>query len=268
MTLSRRHWLVALLIALLLHLSLLIVVLAADNEDGTKDQGEQGIEIDLGMLGDLGQAEDTLEDRVVEPQPEPEPEPEPEVKPPEPEPIKAPEPVVEAPPPPPEMQKPVVKAKKEPPKPKLESKKAETSQEPVVMPTRIETASRDVKASDQAQQAQQQASTGSANAMTQGGSPAAKQSWFAKLAAELARHKRYPLSARRRGQEGVAKISFLVNRKGELLEYKLSESSGYKLLDEAVIDMLLKAQPLPEFPAEMEQDEIRITLPVEFLLKS
>ncbi|MBV1789622.1 energy transducer TonB [Marinobacterium sp. D7] len=270
MTLSRHHWLIALFVALLLHLSLLVVVLAADNADGARDEGEQGIEIDLGMLGDLGQAEDTREETVVETVVKAPSEPEPEVPPPEPEPVKAPEPVVEAPPPPPEIQTPVVEAKRELPKPqpKRQPQKPEPAPEPVTAPTQAETASRNAKAADRAQQAQQKLSTGRADAMTQGGNAAVRQSWYARLAAELARHKRYPLSARRRGQEGIAKISFLVNRKGEVLEYTISESSGYKLLDQAVIDMLMKAKPLPAFPAEMKQDEIRITLPVEFSLQS
>ncbi|KEA63708.1 Ferric siderophore transport system, periplasmic binding protein TonB [Marinobacterium lacunae] len=264
MTLGKRHWTIALSLALMLHLSLLVVVLAGDREDGAKDEGEQGIEIDLGMLGDLGEASETLEEATVEPAAEPEPEK--VVEAPDPEPVEQPEPVVEEPPAPPAIQKPVVKAKEPIAKPK--PKPVVTDTKPTEKPVPVETRDAPAEKADTTREAQQKMSTGRANALTQGGSPAARQSWFAKVAAELARHKRYPIAARRRGQEGVAKISFLVNRKGEVLEYKISESSGYKKLDDAVIDMLLKAKPLPEFPSEMTQEEIRITLPVEFALES
>lgn len=273
MTLGGRHWLGALTVAVFLHAGVFAVVMARESEqEGAKDLGESGIEIDLGMMGDLGESAQTEEEaapepaeKVVEPEPEPvEPEAEPEPK---------PEPVVEkAPPPPPPKQEAVVEVKKEPKpeppksKPKPEPKPVEPPKEPVEKQAQTSTAA--AKVADEQSEAKHKQSTGSANAQSQGGSPAARQTWYSQLAAHLARHKRYPSSARRRGQEGVAKLSFVVDRNGQVLEFKLVGSSGYRSLDEAVIKMLKQAEPLPKFPAEMTQDSLSITVPVQFAIKS
>ncbi|SEF62463.1 energy transducer TonB [Marinobacterium lutimaris] len=277
MTLGGRHWIVALAIAVFVHAGVFAVVMARETEaEGAQDLGESGIEIDLGMMGDVGEAAEAKEEAAPEPAEEVvEPEPEPVEPLPEPEPEPDPEPVVEeAPPPPPPKQEAVVEVKKEPkpepPKPKPEPKPEPEPVEPPKEPVekRAEVSSTAAKVADEKSEAQSKQSTGSANAQTQGGSPAARQTWFSQVAAHLARHKRYPSSARRRGQEGVAKLSFVVDRNGQVLEFKLVGSSGFRSLDEAVIRMLKQAEPLPKFPAEMTQDSLSITVPVQFAIQS
>ncbi|TCK02674.1 energy transducer TonB [Marinobacterium mangrovicola] len=279
MNLSGRHWVGALAVAVFLHAGVFAVVMAKDSEpEGAQDLGENGIEIDLGMMGDVGDAAEAKEEAAPEPAEEvvePEPEPEPVEPPPEPEPEPEPEPVVEeAPPPPPPKQEAVVEVKKEPkpepPKPKPEPEPEPEPVEPPKEPVKkqAEASTNAAKVADEKSEAQSKQSTGSANAQTQGGSPAARQTWFSQVAAHLARHKRYPSSARRRGQEGVAKLSFVVDRNGQVLEFKLVGSSGYRSLDEAVIRMLKQAEPLPKFPAEMTQDSLSITVPVQFAIQS
>ena len=43
---------------------------------------------------------------------------------------------------------------------------------------------------------------------------------------------RYPMMARRRGYEGVVILRVLVSRDGEALDVRISETSGYSMLDE------------------------------------
>lgn len=265
---KRRYWLVAILVATLVHAAGFVLFASAD-KDGAKDIGEQGIEIDLGMLGDLGEAKQTDEPEQVEPEPiedpepviEPEPEPEPEVKP---EPVKQPEPIKP-------KQQTEVKVKKQVEKPKsnpkpevVEPPEPEPTSEPVTAKPTATT----VTKVEKSQTSSKQQSTGKANAVTNGAQAAAKQSYFSMLAATLAKHKQYPVVSRRRGEEGVVKLFFVVDRNGKVLDYRISESSGSKRLDEAVIKMLKKAAPLPAFPADMLQPQLEINVPIAFQLNT
>jgi protein TonB len=47
------------------------------------------------------------------------------------------------------------------------------------------------------------------------------RTWTAQLNALMMRHKRYPTSARSRGDQGVAQVSFSVDRRGHLVESRL-----------------------------------------------
>ncbi|MBV2131908.1 energy transducer TonB [Pseudomonas sp. MAP12] len=86
------------------------------------------------------------------------------------------------------------------------------------------------------------------------GSPApaqAQASWQSRLLAHLNRHKRYPEDARRRGQQGVVKLRFVVDGQGQVLSFELAGKSGSASLDRATLQMIRRAQPLPMPPAEL-----------------
>lgn len=82
----------------------------------------------------------------------------------------------------------------------------------------------------------------------------------------LQQHKQYPRSAMRRRQEGTVHLSFTLSSKGEVMEYKITSSSGFDTLDRMVLSMLKKASPLPPFPKEMQQETISLVVPVVFSL--
>ena len=264
----RKHdWLFALFIAIAVHAAGFVLFIDKQTDDGAEQAGEQGVEIDLGMIGDLGETEQIIEETAPEPEPEPIVEAEPIIEPqpiekPKPEPVKVPEPVK----PKQDTDTKIKKAAEPLPetKPIVESEaiseRVETATEKPVDSDVV--AKQDVKK----QQQQQKQTTGQANVATSGGQVAAQQSYFSLLAATLAKHKRYPISSRRRGEEGVVKLFFIVNRNGNILEYRISESSGSKRLDEAVIKMLDKASPLPAFPNEMLQSQLEINVPIAFQL--
>ncbi|WP_036231977.1 energy transducer TonB [Marinobacterium litorale] len=265
MAVTRRHWFVALALAVALHLGLFSLVAAQSPTDGAEAAGEMGVEIDLGMMGDLGEAietqeEQTQEEQAQEPVEQPVEEPVEEVVEPEPEPVPEPEPEPEPVQP---KQKPVIETQaKQKPEPKPEPKPEKPEPVKPQPPERPLTRSDDRNI----QQEQHKASTGRSSASTNGGSPGATRSYFTELAAHLARHKRYPVSSRRRGEEGITKITFEVDRDGRLLSYQIAQSSGSHRLDEAVIDMLESARPLPAFPPDMQQQTLKITVPVEFAI--
>ena len=94
-----------------------------------------------------------------------------------------------------------------------------------------------------------------------------KASYRATISAILKRHKRYPSRALTRRQEGTVAITFVVNKDGNLAGYRITHSSGHRLLDREVEKMLKRAAPFPPFPIDMEQEFIRLSLPVDFYIK-
>ena len=95
-----------------------------------------------------------------------------------------------------------------------------------------------------------------------------KASYRATISAILKRHKRYPSRALTRRQEGTVAITFIINKDGRLAGYRITHSSGHRLLDREVEKMLKRAAPFPPFPIDMEQEFIRLSLPVDFYIKS
>ena len=95
----------------------------------------------------------------------------------------------------------------------------------------------------------------------------ARQSWEARLLAHLERYRRFPARARAARQQGTAHIRFRMNRAGSVLTASVLRSSGSVTLDQAALDTLKRAQPLPAIP-EDRPDEIELTIPVEFYLSA
>jgi periplasmic protein TonB len=87
----------------------------------------------------------------------------------------------------------------------------------------------------------------------------------AMISAWLEAHKRYPESARERGEEGGVKLRFRVDRFGRVLDYTLLESTGYADLD-AGIDQMMRGAQLPPFPAGMTQSQIEVSVKLRFKL--
>lgn len=239
------HWLIALLLAAAAHLLAFGVLAYNDPKGNAVDQGLQGIEIDLGMLGDLGEAQETEQPmEVAPPKPQPPPPPPP-------------------PPAPPKQQAAAqVKAPAKPkPEPPREPPPEQVTQE-ASAPAAVESGQ------SQAATSQAKQSSGSSNAATSGGQSAATKSYYSMLASKLARNKRYPSASRRRSEEGVATLYFVVSRDGSVSQASIRTSSGFARLDDAVLDMLKRAAPLPAFNDDMTEQQLTIVIPVEFKLSS
>jgi len=85
------------------------------------------------------------------------------------------------------------------------------------------------------------------------------------LSAWLERHKRYPDSARQRGEEGRAVLRFAVDRSGRVVDFAIAQSSGYPDLD-ASIEEMMRGALLPPFPASMTQPHIDVSVTIRFSL--
>jgi protein TonB len=96
-------------------------------------------------------------------------------------------------------------------------------------------------------------------------STAASPGYRALLGAWLESHKRYPESARERGEEGRAVLQFAVDRSGRVLDFAVIRSSGYPDLD-AAVESMMRGASLPPFPADMPQSSIRVSVAIRFSL--
>jgi protein TonB len=94
-----------------------------------------------------------------------------------------------------------------------------------------------------------------------------KQSWEAQLLAHLERYRRFPTRARAARQQGTAYVRFRMNRAGFVLSASVVRSSGFATLDQAALDTLKRAQPLPAIPDD-RPDIVELTIPVEFFLNA
>jgi protein TonB len=98
-------------------------------------------------------------------------------------------------------------------------------------------------------------------------SRAAMASWRDLVVARLQQAKRYPSSAESRHEQGVVTLAFSVDRHGHVLSRSIARSSGSSSLDQEVLAMILRAQPLPPFPPAMTQASMQLTVPIRFSLR-
>jgi protein TonB len=91
--------------------------------------------------------------------------------------------------------------------------------------------------------------------------------WESELVAHIERFKRYPADARARGDTGLVRVTFTIDREGRVLESHLAQSSGFPALDQEVLTMLTRAQPVPRPPEHISVDILSFTIPVRFNIR-
>lgn len=89
--------------------------------------------------------------------------------------------------------------------------------------------------------------------------------WRGRVETHLARYRLYPPGAAHEGQQGIALIQFTVDRNGQVGQVWIAASSGVADIDRETIAAILRAQPLPIFPAGWP-DKLDVRLPVSFRL--
>ncbi len=276
MTFRFPHWFVSAFIAFAAHFIVFLIVLNHQSQ-GALAEGKQGIEIDLGMLGDFGE---TIETKAVKMEPVRE-----SVLP-----LEKPSIVKER------TQNAIIeKTEKREMAPVVQESQVLVSEEKdITEPLREEARPKDdtilvdepvLGASKAVQETPKddlpiekemakrvneqnlvKQTTGQAESLHTGGQSGIDQSYLAKLLAQLAQHKRYPFSSRKKAEEGVAVLDFELSRTGRVVVSKIQKSSGFHALDKAVLVMLKRAEPFPPVPPDIKGDPIRFTLPISFKL--
>ncbi|QUS38446.1 TonB family protein [Tardiphaga alba] len=83
------------------------------------------------------------------------------------------------------------------------------------------------------------------------------------LLTHIERYQSYPATARRDGHEDTVFVVFAMRRDGTVARVEIKSSSGQPILDQAAIETIRRAQPLPKIPADMP-DILTVSVPVTF----
>jgi protein TonB len=90
--------------------------------------------------------------------------------------------------------------------------------------------------------------------------------WEQRLLAVLTRKKRYPASARRAGMEDTIYLRIRIDRIGRILACIIDQSHKLPPLDEAALQLVHSAAPLPPPPPSVIGAEVEFVIPVTYSL--
>jgi len=91
--------------------------------------------------------------------------------------------------------------------------------------------------------------------------------WESELVAHIERFKRYPAEARTRGDQGLVRVTFTIDRDGWVRASRIVQGSGSPELDHEALAMLTRAQPVPRPPNRVPLSELSFTVPVRFNIR-
>jgi len=91
--------------------------------------------------------------------------------------------------------------------------------------------------------------------------------YLQEIRARIEKNQRYPLAARKLGQEGRVLVRFVAATDGGLEELELGESSGVRSLDEAALAAVRGAAPFPAPPEEVFPDSAAMQIAIAFALR-
>jgi len=91
--------------------------------------------------------------------------------------------------------------------------------------------------------------------------------YSARISAHVQKNLRYPLASLRRDERGTAIVIVTVNKDGRVLSSKLENPTGRRLLDEEAIAVIVRANPMPVIPPEIERGELELRIPVVFNIR-
>jgi TonB family protein len=85
--------------------------------------------------------------------------------------------------------------------------------------------------------------------------------WGRKISAYFELHKRYPQN---KSKATTVKVAIVLNRRGNIVNVAVAESSGDPAFDDAAISMIRRSDPVPAPPAELIEDQFAFSLDVNF----
>lgn len=104
-----------------------------------------------------------------------------------------------------------------------------------------------------------------ASAISAGALAATIASYNQRVRAHLMRFHQYPSGGG--GQRGVVRLSFTLGRSGQVTSSRLGGSSGVAAFDAQAMAMMRQASPFPPIPAEIKNNAMSFTIPVEFTVR-
>lgn len=78
----------------------------------------------------------------------------------------------------------------------------------------------------------------------------------------------YPSIAVRQGWQGVVSVEFTIQKDGSLKNVRVVQSSGYQILDQSVVDALVRASPYSPLPKGINKDKLKITGNFRYILSN
>ena len=94
-----------------------------------------------------------------------------------------------------------------------------------------------------------------------------RDSFLARLLAQLNRVKQYPRAARQAHIEGVVMLHFVMDGQGKLVSFEIAKSSGRPVLDNEALALIQRAQ-LPPLPVGFPTSTLDAVVPIQFSLNS
>jgi protein TonB len=94
----------------------------------------------------------------------------------------------------------------------------------------------------------------------------ARRSYVGEVMAHLLKHRFYPPQARKDKLQGIVKVRFSIDSNGNVLAATVATGASLGVLDQAALDVLRRASPLPPIPKDMQRSQLSITVPIEFSL--
>lgn len=274
-------WIIAFVFAVGVHASLLYLAEQSPHPTpliGADAEGKDGLEIGLGMSGSYADVAKHIAQSKVVPEPSPEPKPKHQ-----PAPKLKPKSAPAKPPTKPQV-KPAEKAAQLPEKiaTSISAPTAQVTAEAAVhgYQSAVDaSASRQAKAEtakpeatvhqntspDTSTKAMVRAS-GSGKQRSAGGKQGDSSHYFSRVMAQLSHYKTYPPELKKRKSQGVVTLKFGIRRSGEIFAASIKTSSGHGALDDAALQMLADASPLPPLPASIKKEEIHLVIPIEYSL--
>ena len=70
-----------------------------------------------------------------------------------------------------------------------------------------------------------------------------------------------------RGQQGVVRLRFAIAADGTASQIKVTKSSGYRVLDVAIVEAIRLASPFSPLPGSLKRDQLTITGSFHYILR-
>ena len=89
----------------------------------------------------------------------------------------------------------------------------------------------------------------------------ARAAWRQGLVAHIERQKRFPAGAERATD---IVVSFRIDHQGRLIASEIAKGSGDARYDQAALDMVRRASPMPPPPVDVPDENLRFRIPISF----